>query len=641
MKLKTLVLLIPLALLQNGCSFAKDSKASPKNVPILFSDVTEEVGIRSSPSWKYGGPAIADLNGDGRYELMLGNHDRVPAQLFWAKADNTYTEHHEAIAQWDLHGIAAGDYDNDGDGDIIIAMGGGNGANPKPPRFIQNNNGEFKDVTQSSGIAEMGARGRSARWIDLDSDGDLDLLQINAAQLQSETGPRNLLFENLGDGTFTYRSSAVFDQLDAEKVLVSDFNGDHIPDLVAFSPLQFLQGNNDFTFTDVTQSRLPKGFEDDDFISAVAEADIDNDGDLDYYVARGKTYYQIANNAVSFNPQTTRLDLRDEGNKSHDGISFDAEGDVVLSDFWHWPRNIKVTFPVFLGKNKVALDTPTSSVTVTQQEALGFPDSVQENGWYLGYLGNGKWRMEWKLNGNLAWDIRASVTGLTSVTPDWEPQHLGVQDLLLRNDGDTFTDISTKLPALSGDNNWGVITGDFNNDTFQDFFIYRFGELKTRIADVLIVNEGSEMFSQRLDHQANVLSDGGHGDMGAAFDYNQDGDLDIFSGDDDDGKWRLYRNLGSSNTHSYVHAHIGYSRNGVDPIGAEVKVTTKSGSQFKRIGSGSATHSQSTLNMAHFGLGHDTKIERIQVRWRDGTTAQLTGVDANKIHVFGTPNPQP
>ncbi|MEI8641367.1 FG-GAP-like repeat-containing protein [Pseudoalteromonas sp. Hal099] len=74
--------------------------------------------------------------------------------------------------------MASGDYDNDGDNDILLSLGGGNGLSPQPQRLLQNNQGQFTDATAQAGLSEMGARGRSVRWIDLDNDGDLDLCKL-------------------------------------------------------------------------------------------------------------------------------------------------------------------------------------------------------------------------------------------------------------------------------------------------------------------------------------------------------------------------------------------------------------------------------------------------------------------------------
>ena len=490
----------------------------------------------------------------------------------------------------------------------------------------------------------MGARWRSVRWVDLDNDGDLDFLQINAEKMVNEDAPRNILFENNGDSTFTYRKSPDFENIDAERVLITDINNDHIVDMIAFntySQAGVWLGNNDFTFTDVSQTYFPAGSDNYKSVVSVAHADIDNDGDLDYYFARGKLHYTIANNSVSFNEKAGRLDIRDEGNKSHDGITLQAKNSIELSDFYHFPRaKLLDNMPVFLGAKKKAITTPVSSVEVSQEQAIGFPEKINETGWYLGYLGKGTWRLEWMLSDNLAWDVRASIKGISGYTPDWVPQNRNVQDVLLRNDGNKFTDISYTLPQETDHNNWGVTPGDFNNDGFNDFFVYRFGELKERIADVMLINNGDQTFTTKVMPSATTeIGQDSHGDMGTAFDYNLDGKIDLLNGDDDNGLWHMYQNNTDTNAQHYLLTRIGYSSTGVDAINARVTITTDSGSQTKLIGSTSASHSQSVLNIAHFGLAKDKQVNEIKVRWRDGSEATLKNVKSDSIQLVGLVKP--
>ena len=600
---------------------------------LRFTEVTDQAGIETSDTWKYGGPTIADLNGDGRYDLVLGNHHEEPAQLFLSAGKDRFVES-DPVMQWDVHGIAAGDYDRDGLIDLVVSMGGGNGTDPQPPRLLRNTGEGFEDLTEKAGISEMGARGRSVRWLDIDLDGDLDLLQINARQLPGEKGPRNILFANNGDGTFTYRPSPAFEQFEAERVLVTDLNRDRVPDLVTFTPLMIWVGNEDFQYEDVTATWL--GTLDDDqreFVMAVAEADIDNDGDMDLYVARGKTYYEIANNSIDFDSETGRLDLRDEGNKGQDGITVLAGESIGLQDFFHWHRGVDLVLPVYLGSAQNPIDTPVEAVVVHASDADGFPETLEQNGWYLGYLGEGKWRFAWSLNDNLAWDIRASITGVTGVEPDWAPQDRGVADLLLVNQGSSFHDASALLPEVSGDNNWGVITGDFDNDTDADFFVYRFGRLQGRVEDVLLENDKGA-FTSHLNHGANNLMAGGHGDMGAPLDYNGDGLLDILSGSDDLGRWHLYQNSTGTGNRSLV-IQVGLSPRGTGPHGAEIYLTAGGDVQFKKTGSRGAVHSQSLYDRVHFGLGSNSTAGEVRVRWRDGTEVVKKDLATGATHTFG------
>ena len=620
-----------------GCSSMSTTSV---DASVVFTDVSEQVGLVTAANWKYGGPSVTDLNHDGFYDFLLTNHDTSPVQLFMASGKASYQEHSNVLSKVDLHGIAAGDYDLDGDNDILLSVGGGNGLHPKPQRMLRNDGSTFTDITEAAGVSELGARGRSVRWVDLDNDGDLDFLQVNAAKMVNESAPRNIIFENQGNGQFTYFQSPGFEEVEAERLLITDYNNDHIPDVIAFTSYDkssVWKGNGDLTFTNTTGSVFPKSSDDYPGTITVAQADIDNDGDLDYYFARGKLYYTIANNAVSFDAQMKRLDLRDRGSKSHDGMDLYAPGALTLTDFYHFPRaNLLRSVPVFLGKDKRQIDTPTHAVTVTQKDALGFPDNVEKTGWYLGYVGENKWRFEWLMAADLAWDLRASVIGVEHFETPWQPQNLSVPDALLRNDDGVFTDISNVLPEGSKDNNWGVTTGDFDNNGFADFFVYRFGELKRRVHDVLLLNYGDYRFSQSLSHNATTeVGKDSHGDGGIAADFNLDGKVDILSGDDDNGKWHLYHNSTALESTHYALLHIGYSPNGTDPLGAKIWVKTAGGEHYTFVGSPNANHSQSLLNIVHVGLAQYDTIDEIKIRWRSGEQTVLRQQQADRLIKVG------
>ena len=618
-----------------ACAAGQDSNVQ-SSAQIRFENITEQVGLESPASWKYGGPTIADFNGDGVYDFFVSHHDEYPAELWYGSSKGQLTPYGKPIQGGDVHGAAPGDYDNDGDLDLIVSVGGGNGTTPSPPRLFRNDAGEFTDVTEGSGLEGLGARGRSVRWIDMDLDGDLDLIHIVARQIPGEIGPRNTIFENLGTGKFKFHESPGIQQTEAERLLVTDFDNDGYADLILFEPLSLWRGTGGFTFEDVTKKRLPANFEGADFITAAADADFDNDGDRDIYLSRGKTYYQTANNSVDFDKQLGRLDLRDEGNKSHDGISFYAPDNIELSRFWHWKRAQGLVLPVYLGADKIRIDTPVKAVEITQEMAKGFAEGVEENGWYLGYLGNNEWRFEWRLNGDLAWDIRATINGVSTIKSDWVPQNYNdVPDVLLENREGVFVDISDRLPKETRDSNWGVTHGDFDNDGYEDFFVYRFGKLNQRLPDLLLRNSAGKVFSVFTTHNAYTGSIEAHGDMGAAFDYNLDGRIDLLNGDDDRGQWNLYQNE-TKESGNYLLVRLGYSDNFLDPLAASVTLETPNGmKQVKDVSSAGAVHSQSLLSTLHFGLGNADKAASLKVRWRDGTETALKNIKANQVIDIG------
>ncbi len=72
-------------------------------------------------------------------------------------------------------------------------------------------------------------------------------------------------------------------------------------------------------------------------------------------------------------------------------------------------------------------------------------------------------------------------------------------------------------------------------------------------------------------------------------------------------------------------------------IGAEVTVHTRDGRLFRRAlraGEGYLTGNPAEL---HFGLGEARQIERIEVRWPDGTTTEHRDVALDRTHLLRRP----
>ena len=596
-----------------------------------YKDISEAAGLPSDITYKYGGPTVADINNDGYYDFVLNNHNIVPAQLVWNNGNGTVVEYSENIAMWDLHGTAAGDYDNDGDLDIVLTQGGGNGTTPQTPNVMRNDNGNFTSTAFDVGIQE-GARGRGARWIDMDLDNDLDLFLFNAQGINSSTGAIHIIYENLGDGTFNIKSVPGIEDKGGERMLVTDFNNDHIDDIILYWPLSMWQGNGDFSFTQVGANILPIGLNNLNYVSAVTDIDIDNDGDLDYYVARGQNFLQSVTPSVDFDPVKEKLDIRSNGNAGTIGMDFSADGDIKFSDLDLVFRGYNGGFPIYLGSAKTPNELMvTDDLTITQSSADGWPSDITENGIYIGHVGNGEWKIEWKRNAAIYWSIAFTLEGIKAISKSWDPLNRNTQDVLLRNDDGVFTNVSDAWNIPQGGKNMGVTTGDFNNDGHQDLYVYRFGFLKSRVADYLLLNNGIGSFEMTTSHNLHDIFDQGHGDMGQAFDFDLDGDLELLNGSDELGKWYLYsnENPGSGNF-SLVKVNYAPISN-VDPISAHVTVFTPDQQFSKRVGSAGAIFSASLLNTVHFGLGEATQIDSVCVRWRNGEKITIKDVSVNEL----------
>ena len=216
-------------------------------------------------------------------------------------------------------GITFYDYDNDGWDDITVASASGD-----PIRFLKNINGNF--VEQTLNIPNNNWRNKQINWVDIDNDGDKDLL------VTSDTSS-NKLFENLGNmimQDITVSSGILTDVLETYGASWGDYNNDGFLDLFLSNRSEYVpnilyknNGDNTFSIVNATAGIINTGML--SFCSAFF--DFDNDGDQDIYVANDKLQY--ANTLYENNGDGTFTDVSFE---SGTGISIDAMS-VTIDDY--------------------------------------------------------------------------------------------------------------------------------------------------------------------------------------------------------------------------------------------------------------------------------------------------------------------
>jgi uncharacterized protein (UPF0548 family) len=246
--------------------------------------------------------AVADVNGDGKPDLLVGNVcgvdlncDNEVIAVLLGNGDGTF----QAAQSYTLAGygpisIAVADVNGDGKVDLVVSnwclRDGYCSSSGGVEVLLGNGDGTFQPpVSYSSG----GYQAESIAVADVNGDDKPDLLVANeCASSNCNNGSVAVLLGN-GDGTFRAAQTYISGGYYAESVAVSDVNGDGKPDLVVanecasdsgfcYGILGVLLGNGDGTFQQA-QTYSSGGYD----AKSVAVADVNGDGKPDLVVANG------------------------------------------------------------------------------------------------------------------------------------------------------------------------------------------------------------------------------------------------------------------------------------------------------------------------------------------------------------------
>ena len=229
--------------------------------------------------------AVADVNGDGKPDLVVANANSATVGVLLGNGDGTFqTAVTYGSGGYTATSVAVADVNGDGKPDLLVTICGC--ANGTVSVLLGNGDGTFQTAV-SYGSGGAGATSVAVR--DLNGDGKPDLVVgnycINSSCVNGVVG---VLLGN-GDGTFqtavTYPSDGIY----AFSVAAADVNGDGKPDLLVANLLNnnstdgsvsVLLGNGDGTFqTAVTYDS--GGYE----ALSLAVADVNGDGKFDLVVA--------------------------------------------------------------------------------------------------------------------------------------------------------------------------------------------------------------------------------------------------------------------------------------------------------------------------------------------------------------------
>ncbi|WP_250433529.1 FG-GAP-like repeat-containing protein [Hanstruepera flava] len=232
---------------------------------------------------------------------------------------------------------------------------------------------------------------------------------------------------------------------------------------------------------------------------------------------------------------------------------------------------------------------------------------------------------------------------------------------MFRNNGDnTFTEVAASLGLDDPMQTWSSAWGDFDNDGDMDLFVgASSGTHKLMRNDV---NTTGNFIDVTASSNVLDLSTTGHENL--AFDFDNDGNLDIVSNGNilfgnGDLTFTSYENIfpyvngsfgdlnndgfidavtqGSTGTiyfndtvaNNWIKIHTKGTVSNINGIGARVEVHTASGVQIRDVRSGEGFAFMSTIN-THIGIGEDNSITKIIVRWPSGVIDEILAPAINQ-----------
>ncbi len=527
----------------------------------------------------------------------------------------------------------------------------------------------FQDVSEKAGLNKwkhtMGVpekpfiletNGSGVCLLDYDHDGWLDIYLVNGSTFDALSGnaepPHAALFHNNHDGTFTNVASmaGVMNDRWGFGCAVGDYDNDGWPDLYVanYGKNRLYHNNHDGTFTDVGEAA---GVTLGNWSTGPSFGDYDGDGRLDLFVP-GYIHWDMNNlptrgsKAVSFANCTFRGSLTMCGprglpgepdhlfHNNGDGTFTDVSEKAGVSDK-HRYYGFSSTFVDINDDGKVDLivtdDSSPNYLYINKGDG-----TFQDASFYSGFALNQDAREtasmglavgDYRNNGRL--DLYT-----TTFSDDYKP--------LYRNDGEgNFVDITPQMgiaeptyPFLS----WGTAFFDYDNDGWKDLMFVS-GHVFPQVDEHDWGTSWSErpLLFHNVDHGKKfevipAVEGTGLADViparGAAFgDLFNDGKIDVVINCMDHTPV-LLRNVNDDHNHWVGLLLIGGPKSPRDAIGTSVFLTAGGVRQRADVMSGGSYESSNDFR-PHFGLGRNSRVDKVEIRWSDGEfeTLALPGID--------------
>lgn len=263
-----------------------------------FNDVSKYAGLsrHNGAQKKYGGAAVADLNGDGWPDMLCGHHDGSTFQVYFNNGNGTFSLNQFRHFS-DTHGLNPfRPYPRHRTMYFLHSQGGSRGTNPNPPTL--HNVSEDRAISFITGnspdLAKTHRRGRTAivlsmkmnpkkKWIRSPRP---DVLLLNR---MDNRGNHNRAFEISKTGVLVERTLLPWNLRNSINNYggVTDIDGDGIMEVLLLNQLTIWKLKNNFAFWDISKRVLPSKPDTHFFgLQSFAELDYNNDGHWDLFLVR-------------------------------------------------------------------------------------------------------------------------------------------------------------------------------------------------------------------------------------------------------------------------------------------------------------------------------------------------------------------
>ncbi|MEM7305694.1 MAG: CRTAC1 family protein [Planctomycetota bacterium] len=516
----------------------------------------------------------------------------------------------------------------------------------------------FEDLSNSTGTlfehedsAYSYAMGSGVAWIDIENDGDEDLVVVSAEGNSEVLRRDGLDFTDVtaSSGIFVFHGNSPIG------IIAADYDQDGLTDLYYCNTgHNSLFRNLGGTFQDVAQSLNASGG--DAWSASASFADFDVDGDLDIYVGN---YIRQLQFPYHYGEPNVLLENREL-------TTFPQFIDVAPT---LGVDNVGVfgpSLPGYYYTSPEGEDTAgcTLSTCTLDYDEDGDPDLMVGNDFGQWIVSNAFYRND-ATHGQMAFTDITSAIGFDTrphynmgIVPadydhdgDWDFYHSNLGDnLLLRNDGGQLVDVTYSAGPVDGQNlqgdlllsSWCMAFQDFNNDGWEDLLVVNgyipasdFIDNDTRSPNHMWLNQADGTFRQ-IPELLSGMDDRGAGRGMAIVDLESDGLLDFYvqnNGADyvaaPQDRSRLFRNTGTYAPGQWLELDVAGRFSNGEGFGTRVDAHVGSTLLKRQVLCDPVFISNST-RMVHFGLGDAQMVDRLELTWPSGIEQVLIDVPAGQ-----------